>query len=292
MIETMFNILFYPGILLVLVLSILYFGILRKLAAVMQNRVGPPIIQPVYDIIKLFGKEGVVPHQSGYGFSIWPVISLSSVLIVSLIVPIVFSGLISFNGDLIFVLYMLVLSSLAYYLSGFSSGNPFGIHGAIRGIVQMIAYEIVLAMSIVVVAVVNNSASIVYNSNWLINSYPLAGFGFLLAFFAKIEMPPFHIPGSHQEIVAGSTAEYTGSRLAILELAHMIKTFVLIALMVSLYLGGASSLLIFVLKSIFVLFVILISRVIFARLKINQAVNIYWMSGIIVFIDLFRVIFF
>ena len=285
----LFEILIYPGILFILITSLLLSGIFRKLAARMQSRKGPPIIQPFYDTIKLFGKENIRPANSKNGFHIWPIISLASILIAGLMMPI--AGITALNtGDMLIVLYFIALSSVALYVAGFSTGNPFGHIGATRGIIQMVAYEFPLILAALMPAVFLKTLSIdainlaQITGAWNIAIYPIAGIIFLTAIIAALELPPFHIPQAHQEIVGGYTVEYTGTNLAYIEISHMIKMFVLITLAINIFLGGAITITTFVAKSLGLLLIFAFLRTLLARLRINSVLKFYWILGYILII--------
>ncbi len=298
----LFEILVYPGLLFILSVSLIYSGILRKLAARMQNRVGPPIVQPVYDVIKWFSKENIKPDQAGFGFWVWPVVAIVAVVVAGLMTPMGGVAVLDSAGGIIVLIYFLALSSASVYMAGFSSSNPFGTMGAIRGITQMIAYELPFIISVLVPVValrgysgVNYlSVSAINNFQlhnvWLIQLYPLAGIVFLLTLVGKIEMPPFHTPGAHQELVGGYSAEYSGSGLGMIELQHIVKAFVVMGLAVALFLGGAATLSVFFLKTLGLLFVLTLLRVVMARLRIDQILEFYWLLAIIAGVDLIRVI--
>ena len=128
---------------------------------------------------------------------------------------------------------------------------------------------------------------------WLGFSFPLAAIAYFAAVAIKVELPPFHIPEAHQEIVSGYSTEYSGFRLALLELTKSCKLFVLIALGVALFLGGSvtgiAGFTIFIIKSLGVLAVLTVARVIFARLRIEHAIKYGWLFGFIALVDLVRV---
>lgn len=284
-----FELLIYPGILFMLVSSLLLSGIFRKIAARMQSRIGPPIIQPFYDTIKLFGKENIRPANSKNGFHIWPIISLASIIIAGLMMPI--AGITALqSGDLLIIIYFIALSSIALYIAGFSTGNPFGHIGATRGIIQMLAYEFPLLLSVFMPVVFLKTLSIdVLNTMqitgaWNITLFPVAGIIFLITILATLELPPFHIPQAHQEIVGGYTVEYTGANLAYIELSHMIKMFVIITLAIDVFLGGAATITTFILKALGLLLILTFIRVLMARLRINQVLKFYWILGYVLII--------
>ncbi|MBW6461679.1 MAG: NADH-quinone oxidoreductase subunit H [DPANN group archaeon] len=285
----LFEILIYPGIIFILIASIIYSGIMRKLAARMQSRIGPPIYQVFYDLIKLIGKENIRPKQAKPGFTLFPAIALASVLIAGLLIPI-HTKIIYFTGDYIAIIYFLLFSSAAIFLAGYASSNNLAIVGSIRGIVMIFAYELPFIISVLVPILAFNLNSIQSFDTWLIAYYPLAALSMFISILAKVEIPPFHIPNAHQELVDGYSIEFTGKRLALIELTTMVKTFVLILLMITLYLGGAQNIFILIIKSLSVLFALTISRVLFARLRIEQALRFYWILALIVAIDLIRVL--
>ena len=289
MIAMIYDILIYPGILFIIISAILYSGIMRKLAARMQNRIGPPIYQVFYDIAKLAGKENIRPIQAKPGYTLFPAIALASALTAGLLVP-VYDTIISFPGDYIAIIYFLLFSSAAMFIAGYASSNNFAVVGAIRGIVLIFAYELPFIIAIIVPVLAFGLTSMHIFDTWLIACYPLAALSMFLAILAKVELPPFHIPNAHQEIVGGYTAEFTGRRLALIELATIVKTFVLILLMISIYLGGAQNIFVLAAKSLAVLFALTMVRVLFARLRIEQALRFYWLFAIVAAVDLLRVV--
>ncbi|NOQ55891.1 MAG: hypothetical protein GQ477_03750 [Nanohaloarchaea archaeon] len=285
----LFELLVYPGIIFIILTAVLYSGIMRKIAARMQNRIGPPIYQVFYDIIKLTGKENIRPKQAKPGFTLFPAIALASALIAGILIP-VYAPIISFTGDYIAIIYFLLFSSVAVFMSGYASSNNLAVTGAIRGIVLIFAYELSFIISIIVPILAFSLTSIQSFDTWLIAYYPLAALSMFIAMLAKVEIPPFHIPNAHQELVGGYSVEFTGRRLALIELTTIVKTFVLILLMVTLYLGGAQNIFILTIKSLAVLFALTLSRVLFARLRIEQALRFYWIFALIAAIDLIRVL--
>ena len=130
-----------------IVFGLLYKGIDRKIAAHMQGRIGPPIIQPFRDVRKLFTKENIVPENAiPWIFNLAPLVGLVATISILLYLPIGgFSPIDSLHegfifGDLILILYLLIIPSLAMVIGGFSSGSPYAIVGAQREMATMIAY--------------------------------------------------------------------------------------------------------------------------------------------------------
>ena len=145
-----------------IILGLIYKGIDRKLSARMQGRIGPPIRQPFRDIVKLFTKENIIPENSiPWIFNMAPFIGLVSTISILLFIPIggfepVLGGLLTdgsgnplIYGDLILILYLLLIPSLAMVIGGFASGSPYSTVGAQREMATMISYEFPLAIIIV-----------------------------------------------------------------------------------------------------------------------------------------------
>jgi NADH-quinone oxidoreductase subunit H len=288
--------LFYPGVAFVVLMSFLYSGILRKVAARMQNRIGPPVWQPILDFLKLLGKEDIIPEQAKPGYSLWPFVALGAALMAALMIPVGGLSALSIGTNLIIIFYFLAMSSVALYLSGFASSNPFSTIGAVRKITQAVGYEFPFIVSLAVPALLAGTldplgiSSFQAGGTWIAFSYPLAFMGFLVALLAKTETPPFHVPGAHQEIVAGYYTEYTGTRLAFIELTHFVKLFALTSLGVALYLGPSPDIFSFLIKSMGLLFLAILARTVFARLRIDHVFRLAWLFGAIALVDLVRLI--
>jgi NADH-quinone oxidoreductase subunit H len=293
-----FEVLVYPGILFIVFMSLLYSGILRKVRARMQNRLGPSWFQPFYDIIKLLGKEDVTPEQAKPGFTLWPMFALTCAIVAGLFIPI--AGIVAFPGsaDLIIVIYFLLFSSISLYMSGFASANPYSVIGSIRGVIQMVAYEFPFLASILVPVIYMQSLSLADINNYQITAgpfaymFPFATAAFLVSILAESEIPPFHVPRAHQELVSGYETEYTGPKLAMIQLTHFLKLFLMLALFVAVFLGGSLDLLTFVTRTLAVLFLVVLSNVVMARVRIMGTVKICWLMGFFALVDLFRVVLF
>ncbi len=288
--------LLYPGLAFILLMSFLYSGILRKLAARMQNRIGPPVWQPLLDFIKLLGKEDIVPAQARAGYTAWPFLAAASVIVAALMIPVAGETALPFQPNVLVIFYFLAFSTVSLAMCGFASSNPFGSFGAVRKVMMSVSYEFPFLVAILVPSIHASSfnpvtvGSAQLGQAWVAGLFPLAFIAFMVATLAKTETPPFHIPGAHQEIVSGYYTEFTGTRLAFIELAHFVKLFALVSLGVVLFLGGSGDILAFVIKSLVLLFFIVLARAGFARLRIGSALRVGWLFGGIALIDLVRVI--
>ncbi len=285
MFEILFQTLVFPGFIAAFLIGFLYLGIMRKIAAHMHHRIGPPIWQPFLDFVKLLSKENIQTKEAvGFLMTLCPIVSFASVLTVIIFIPIGGLGLVSFPGSVFVVIYFLVMSSAFIALAGFATGNPFGSVGSIREITQLVSYEFPFIVSLITIGFLTNFEILPYFSL----HFPFAFLAFLTGMLGKLSLPPFHIPEAEQEIVAGPFTEYSGPRLAIFELARAASFWVLISLGAVFFLG-ANNLANFAVNSLALLVVLIIFRVVFARLRISNAFRLYWfVIGPLAIIDLVR----
>lgn len=290
MIAALFNILVFPGFIFLSILSLFaeYFD--RKLYARLQNRVGPPWFQPLADFIKLLSKSEIIPEEADRRmFVLAPVFALTATVTAYLYIPLwSASGLLSFKGDLIVILYLLTIPTLTFFLGGWYSRSLYATIGAIRSITQLFAYEIPLLLGILAPTILASSWSIekvtaYYMAHpwyWLFN---LAAFGVsLIALLGKLERVPFDIPEAETEIVAGSFTEYSGRLLAYFRMAIDAEVIVGASLLAAIFLPFGLTLsfwaafLAYLLKIFFIVALLALLRTVFARLRIDQMVNFCW----------------
>ncbi len=291
-------------------LGMFYKGLDRKLAAQMQGRIGPPLRQPFFDVVKLMVKENVVPdHAVGWLYNLMPLVSLASVATLLFYLPLGgYTPLLGGYGDLILILYLLAVPSLAMVVGGFAAGSPFATVGAQREMVMMMAYEFPLAITFLSIAwrlsailpgqPVFSLTVLAANPLWGLVG-PIGFIGLLLLFFAllivtpaELAKIPFDIPEAETEIAGGILAEYSGRNLAMFYLGDAIKMVVMSSLMVALFFpyglanvfnvagvwGGVIDVAFFLVKVFAVIFVAVIAvRVGFARLKIGQVTRMFWL---------------
>jgi NADH-quinone oxidoreductase subunit H len=297
------QVLIFPGLLFSIVLAFLYEWLDRKIYARLQNRVGPlyagpaGILQPVADFIKLLAKEDIVPSAANKViFNIAPIMALSLISTAVLLLPVTgVAGLISFDGDVILAMALMVLYVIVVFLAGFFSMNRFSTVGAERTVLQLLGYEIPMILSVMSVALSAGAlslAKIVENRNiWFIfGPHVISFFVYLIAGQAELERVPFDIPEAEQEIVAGWLTEYSGKKLALFRLSRDIELLFVAGLATTLFLGGAGPVIsgipsilqvaictvFFTLKMAGVLFLLSTIRALFARLRIDQMVDLSW----------------
>ncbi|MCX8025514.1 MAG: NADH-quinone oxidoreductase subunit H, partial [Thermanaerothrix sp.] len=135
--------LIFPGGLFLILASLAYEYVDRKLVARFQNRIGARWFQPLADLVKLLSKEEIVPQGVQRGlFYLLPLFALASALTAALYVPMVgLKPAYTFQGDLIVTIYLLSVLTLSMGLAGASTVNRFALVGATRTLTQLFSYE-------------------------------------------------------------------------------------------------------------------------------------------------------
>lgn len=291
MTSTLFSILVFPGLLFLSLFSTLAEFLDRRLYARFQNRQGPPWFQPVADFIKLFAKEDIIPEEAEpFMFRLLPVLALTATITAFFYIPLWnVSAMLSFDNDIIVVIYLLTIPTLTFFLGGWYSTSLYSVIGAVRSLTQLFAYEVPLFMAVLAPALIADTWSLkgmisfyqAHPGYWLFNLI-----GFLVAVIAvqgKLEKVPFDIPEAETEIVAGAFTEYSGRLLAIFRMAIDIEMVVCASLLAAVFLPfgyGLSSpalgFAVYIAKMIGVITVMAFIRSIFARLRIDQMVRFCW----------------
>jgi NADH-quinone oxidoreductase subunit H len=288
MIDEIFFLFVFPGLLAAVFFGLLYEGLARKITARMQSRVGPPVWQPFFDWVKLMSKENITP-RNGVGFlmTLCPVIAFASALSVIVFIPAAGFSPAIFQGNMLVVIYLLVIYTLSFAVAGWASGSPLGSVGSIRELTLLFSYEFPFIVSLLTVGFMTGFQVLPF----LALHFPLAFFAFLASVIGSLSLPPFHVAEAEQEIVGGPLAEYSGPRLGMFSLAHAVKFWVLISLGTVLFLGGGT-IEWFLVKSLFLVIVVSVAKTVFARLRIDQAFRLFWLViGPLSLIDLIRAIF-
>lgn len=289
-------IIIFPGLLFLIVYSLFCEWFDRKLYAKMQNRVGPPIFQPFADFIKLMTKEDVVPRGVNPKLvNAIPIFALAAVATAFLYLPIFEDlTLFSFQGDLIVVLYLLTLPSLCLFLMGWYSKNPYGVVGATRTLTQVFSYEVPFLISLLgpallagtwriseIVRFQSDPAGLGY---WTVLAQPIGFVVAVVSLQGKLERIPFDIPEAETEIVAGPLVDYTGRKIGFFRLVIDMEMVAGSGLIAALFLGGFTnifgvkytSFFIFIVLTLVIVFILSVIRTVFARLRIDQMVTIFW----------------
>jgi len=275
------------GFLLTAIIGLLASWIDRKVTARVQYRVGPPLLQPLIDIIKLLGKDTLIPKgASKTTFLMAPVVGLSSVILVSTLLwinSINTAG--TFLGDLIVVIYLLTIPSISIIMGGFASRNPLASLGASREMKLILGYELPFVLAVLVPVIKSNFSLrlgeiLTYQ---LQNGAVATGLSGILALVvaifcmqAKLALVPFDIPEAETEIVSGPLVEYSGSGLALYRLMKNMLLFVLPFFLIILFMGGLGINGISVVKYVGLVALVTVIRNTNPRVRIDQAVRFFW----------------
>jgi len=282
--------LFFPGGLFLLGSGLVFEYIDRKLVAQFQNRIGPRWFQPLADIVKLLAKEeitlaGVNPQL----FVALPVVALAAALTAALYVPMFgFQAMFSFRGDLVVTLYLLSMMTLCSGLAGANSVDRFSIIGATRTLTQLFSYEAPFLLALLGPAIVAGTWQIsdintyAMSHTWLILTQPIGFIVAVIGLMGKLELPPFDAPEAETEIVSGALTEYSGRGLALFRIGKDVELVIGLTLVVAFYLGGLGNPLVFLLKTLVLLLITAGLQSLFARLRIDQTVGMWWRIGALV----------
>ena len=260
----------------------------RKVNARIQGRRGPlilvpsrwhdinhsKILQPLYDILKLFSKKTIVPATARSLFVISPILALASALAASLFVPV--AGIsFSYSFDLVVLFYLLMGEILFVIVGGITSASLFAVIGGVREIELMLTNEIPFILGTFALAITYNTLSIREMMGFNLLTNPFAALVVFLAILVKLHMKPFDISEAESEIVSGLTTEYNGKLLGLLETTKIIMLFVLVALFTDLFLWipstGLLAWIIFLAGAGCTCLLIGIVHSLFGRFRIDQA---------------------
>jgi NADH-quinone oxidoreductase subunit H len=242
----------------------------RKVAALLQQRLGPYLVgpkgllQPLADVIKLMFKEELRPRAADpLLFALAPMISATAAFAAFAVVP--FGASTTFFGLLreplslqvadvnVAVLVIFAIASMGVYgivLAGWSSNSKYSLLGGLRSSAQMISYELSYGMALASVLLIGNSMSLTELVNgqsgvwlgfiprWFLFLQPLGFVIFMTAGIAETNRAPFDFPEAEQELVAGYHTEYSSMSFAMFFLAEYINMVTVSAVATDLYLGG------------------------------------------------------
>jgi len=281
----LFWIVVFPGFLFTSLLGLVASWVVRKVSALVQWRVGPPVMQPFYDVAKLLGKEILVPEDARKGvFMAAPLIGMAGVLLLSTVLWRTAIAQSAFLGDVIVVMYLMVVPSLALILGGSASASPHAAIGTSREMKLVIGYELPLVLALVVVIL---KAGGQLNLAMLAQQTPVYSISGMVAFLtsvlcvqAKLGLVPFDIAESETEIASGILMEYSGALLAVWKMMQAMMLVALPLFLVTVFLGGFGTtgwaLAWGIGKYVLVLVLLILIKNTNPRVRIDQAMRFFW----------------
>lgn len=209
-------------------------GVDRKITARMQGRQGPPILQPLYDVLKLLKKETVAVNH------------VQVFYLITFLVFVIFTGCLFFGGfDLLMVFFALTTANLFLILAATSSHSPYANMGANREMMQMLAYEPMVLLTAVGFYLATGTFKVkdIVLSDALppIATLPGVFIGFVFILTIKLRKHPFDLATSHhahQEMVKGITTEFSGEMFAIVEISHWYENVFLMGVIALFFLNA------------------------------------------------------
>ncbi len=264
----------------------------RKVTAMIQWRVGPPWYQPIVDVIKLMGKETIMPYTArATGFLLAPVIALAATGVAAAILwRAVFVPSEAFVGDLIVVVYLLMIPALMTMLGASASGNPHAAIGASREMKLLMSYE--LPLFVVMLVTVSRGgwsfrlgdlllAQRAGGSVLMSISGALAMIVAIICTQAKLGQVPFDMAEAECEIMSGVYVEYSGPSLAMFLLTRAMLLALMPLLLIILFWGGLNTGVwwgypIFLIKYVVLVTLVTLIRNTNPRLRIDQTVKFFW----------------
>lgn len=288
--QNVFWILVFPGFVFTLAVGLLASWLVRKVSALVQYRVGPPVYQPVADVMKLMGKEILIPQDAHRAiFILAPLAGFSGVLLLSTVLWLS-TARIAYVGDIVVAMYLMVFPSLALILGGSASGSPHAAVGASREMKLVLSYELPLVLAFLVVIIKTaglvapgeqlSLAAISQHAPVLSISGALAFLVALLCIQAKLGFVPFDIAESESELASGVMIEYSGALLGIWKLMQAMMLVALPLFLVVAFLGGIDtsglSLLWGIGKFVLVLVLVILIKNTNPRVRIDQAMRFFW----------------
>ncbi len=259
------------------ILGCLLSGVDRKISARMQGRVGPPILQPYYDVRKLLEKEKVSVNSS------------EGVYITCALIFVFIAGGIFFSGgNLLLSIFIITLSAMLFVVAAYSSRSPYAEIGANREIIQVLAYEPMMLLLAVGVYMVIGSfdvgALLGLDIPIIAATWPIF-LGFLYVLTIKLRKSPFDLSYSHhahQELVKGITTEMSGSTLAKVEIMHWCENILFLGWVGMFFVwGNPVSIVIAVVIALAIYFLEILIDNNFARVKWQVMLKSAWLIALV-----------
>ncbi len=273
------------GVLVAIAYGLTIGGIIRKVMARIQGRIGPPVWQPFIDLGKNLFMRSATHH--GVMFFLGPVFRAAGGIGLFLLVPVIvgdprFSNF-SFSGDVLLAMYFLFFGSLGMALGAGEGGHPHSPIGIGRGLSQMSSFELPFGLAVIAVAAQAGSfsiAEIVASQQggvlqWNLFANPFASIAAFLAFLGMNMYAPFNIVGAPQEIPVGPPTEYNSQFLSLMMAGRAVFAVAKMVLYMDLFLGGAHSIPEAFVKTFLIYFWSVFVGAVFPRFRTEQAVRFF-----------------
>ena len=209
-------------------------GLDRIIAARMQGRKGPPLLQPFYDLAKLFSKQMIAVN------SVQMLLNLSYLIFLAIAGSMLFAG-----ADILMCLFMLSTADMFLVMAASSDSSPFSTLGAGREMIQIMAYEpmtLLLAVGFYLATGSFQVADIICQPVSAVVTMPGFLLGLMFVMAIKLRKSPFDLSTSHhahQELVKGLTTEMAGPTFAIMNIAEYYEIVLMLGLVALFFINSS-----------------------------------------------------
>jgi len=250
------------------ILGCLIAGVDRKLTSRLQGRVGPPLLQPYYDVVKLFKKDNMIVHPAQNFYVIFYLVFV----ILSLIMLVL-------GQDMLMIIFVYTISSVALIVGGMSTGSPYAKIGSSREIMAILSYEPILILYALVIYLLTGTfrlSALDTLPHPLLVYAPLIFIAMMFVMNIKFKKSPFDYSTSHhahQELVKGMLTEYSGPGLGVIEVGHFYEYVFLLGLM---FMFWSSNIIIGLILAVIAFLFIIIMDNITARVYWQWMLKVSW----------------
>ncbi|MDI3317501.1 MAG: NADH-quinone oxidoreductase subunit NuoH [Bacillota bacterium] len=267
----------------------------RKVAARFQRRVGPEVVggpagilQSLADGVKLLAKEDIRPAMADGPVWFWaPVLAMVPGVLVLLVIPYdPHLTLVRMDWSLVLAMAASAFTAISYFMAGWGSNNKYSLLGAMRGVAQLVSYEIPLILSFLGVVMITGTLDLSRIAEqqdrlWLVIPQILGFIVFYIASLAELNRVPFDLVSGESELVAGYLTEYSGIRWTLFLFGEYTNLFASSALAVTLFFGGWHGPLLpgwlwFLIKTYTLVWVAMWIRWTLPRVRIDQLMDLGW----------------
>ena len=247
-------------------------GLDRIIAARMQGRKGPPLLQPFYDLAKLFSKQMIAVN------SVQMLLNLSYLIFLAIAGSMLFAG-----ADILMCLFMLSTADMFLVMAASSDSSPFSTLGAGREMIQIMAYEpmtLLLAVGFYLATGSFQVADIIRQPVSAVVTMPGFLLGLMFVMAIKLRKSPFDLSTSHhahQELVKALTTEMAGPTFAIMNIAEYYEMVLMLGLVALFFINSSwYSWPLAILACLFVFFLETLWDNVSARVKWNTMLDSCW----------------
>ena len=262
---------------------------MRKIGARLQRRIGPPLLQPLYDIIKLYSKQTQISH--GLIHEIGVIMAVGGYVAAETLLPVPGMNGLADKGGAITLAYLMMIPSLGLALGVGQCANPNGSIGISRALTAMAAYDIPFIIVVFGAAYVygtTNLADIIAIqqqqgvAGWGVARMPLLAIAGLIAMQGMLGKHPFEIYVAPHEIATGPMVEMSGKFLGGLFVMQCFQIYTIGVLYSTLFLGGGASWLSFLPKIFAVVAIPMSIAFVFPRYRTEDVLRLMWKWPVVI----------